>query len=370
VVVALAVSAAPAGAAPPADVSVVRSLRAAMRADLRHDPELPGEALAVDAPGLHVALAVGDADVDARTPLTPDTPFRIASVTKTFVAAAILRLVEEHRIALDDPIAADLSPETVALLTDGGYDPQRITVRQLLQHTSGLYDYASGDAYDEINTSDPTHVWTPREQLQFAMDHGKPVGAPGEKYHYSDTGYVLLGEILQRVTGDTLPGAVRDLLHFDRLGLSDTWWEKLEQPPPGQRPRAHQYYDDFDNIALDASHDLYGGGGLVSTVADLATFERALFTGQVFDDPATLATMTAESGPGTHDGAGMGIFAFEVAAERCYSHPGYWGTDSGYCPGLDLAFARTINQADDAGFDYGRLDRAVIRAARRAHPAG
>ena len=75
--------------------------------------------------------------------------------------------------------------------------------------------------------------------------------------------------------------------------------------------------------------------------------------------------MTTVSRPGARDGAAMGIFAFDVAGERCYSHPGFWGTDSGYCPGLDLAFARTINQADDAGFEYGRLDRAVIRVARR-----
>ena len=234
VVVALAGSATPARAAGGTDATV-RTLRAAMRADLRSDPKLPGEALAVDAPGVHVALAVGDADADADTPLLPGTPFRVASVTKTFVAAAVLRLVEQHRVALDDPIATYLAPETVALLTSGGYDPQRITLRELLDHTSGLYDYASSDAYDDVNTYDPTHQWTAREQLQFAMDHGAPVGPPGEKYHYSDTGYVLLGEILQRVTGDTLPGAVRGLLHFDRLGLADTWWEKLESARPVRR---------------------------------------------------------------------------------------------------------------------------------------
>ena len=62
----------------------------------------------------------------------------------------------------------------------------------------------------------------------------------------------------------------------------------------------------------------------------------------------------------------MGLFALDVAGERCYSHPGYWGTESTYCPRLDLAFARTINQADDADFDYQRLERVIVQLARRA----
>jgi D-alanyl-D-alanine carboxypeptidase len=360
-------AAAGAGAAARAiDARAAAQLRAGLEADLRRNPEIPGEALAVDAPGLNLALAVGKADVKAGTPLAADTPFRVASITKTFVAAAVLRLVEMHEVGLDQPISQYLSPESLAVLRSGHYDPARITVRQLLQHTSGIYDYAESDEYDHIHTTDPGHQWTAAEQLQFAVDHGKPVGNPGAAYLYSDTGYVLLGEILQRVTNSTLPAAVRSLLHFDEIGLSDTYWEKLEPPPAGARSRAHQYYDTFDNIALDASHDLYGGGGLISTVADLTTFSRALFRGEVFHDPKTLATMESVSAPGRKDGAAMGLFALDVAGERCFSHPGYWGTESTCCPRLDLAFARTINQADDENFDYQRLERVIVRVAKAA----
>ena len=77
------------------------------------------------------------------------------------------------------------------------------------------------------------------------------------------------------MTGESLATAVRRLLHFRRIGLLDTYWEQLE-PPPDDSSRAHQYDGAFDNVVLDASHDLYGGGGLVSTVADVATFYRAL----------------------------------------------------------------------------------------------
>jgi D-alanyl-D-alanine carboxypeptidase len=345
-------------------------LQAALEADLDRDPSIPGEALAVEAPGLHVALAVGRADVASGARLRPTTRFRVASVTKTFVAAAVLRLVEQHRIGLAQPIARYLSPQSLAILRAGRYDPERITVRQLLRHTSGLFDYATSDSYDHVNEIDPAHHWTRAEQLQFAVDHGAPVAPPGTTFHYSDTGYVLLGEIIERVTGDSLATAARELLHFRELGLDDTYWEQLEPPPDGNAARAHQYDGAFDNIGLDASHDLYGGGGIVSTVADLATFYRALFRGQVFDEPGTLSLMTRVSRPGHAAGAAMGLFAERISGVRCFDHPGFWGTDTTYCPRLDLAFARTINQADDDGFDYGRLDRVVVDVARDARHAG
>lgn len=343
-----------------------RRLGNALEADLATDPAIPGEAVAVRAPGLDVTEAAGLADTAGAVPLRPETPFRIASVTKTFVAAAVLRLVEQRRVRLDAPISRYLSPESLALLRGGGYRPREITVRQLLRHTSGLFDYASTEAYDEINVSDPGHRWTPEEQLRFAMDHGRPVGKPGERYAYSDTGYVLLGEIIERATGQSLPAAVRRLIGFRRLGLDHTWWETLEPAPAGEPPRAHQYYgDEFDNIGLDASHDLYGGGGLVSTVGDLTRFYRALFHVRIFDHRRTLRRMLEVPRVGRAAGAGMGIFRVVVDGERCYGHPGYWGTETIHCPRLDVTFARTINQADDSDFDSAPLERVVADLARR-----
>jgi D-alanyl-D-alanine carboxypeptidase len=106
-----------------------------------------------------------------------------ASVTKTFVAAGILRLVERHEVELDASIARYLSPESLGILRSGGYDSDRMTVRQLLQHTAGLFDYAASDKYDAVNTSDPGHPRTRAEQLQFAVDHGDPVARPGTVFH-------------------------------------------------------------------------------------------------------------------------------------------------------------------------------------------
>ncbi len=338
----------------------------ALEADMAANPKIPGEVVAVRAPGLDVTVATGLADIRAGTPLKANTPFRIASVTKTFVAASVLRLVERHRVRLDAPISRYLSRRSLAVLRSGRYRPRRITVRQMLEHTAGLFDYAETKAYDDINVSDPGHRWTRAEQLLFATAHGHPLGAPGAAYHYSDTGYILLGEIIERVTAKTLPTAVRELIGFHRLGLDHTYWEILEPTPPNATARAHQYYDDFDNITLDASHDLYGGGGLVSTVSDLTRFYRALFHDKIFHNRKTIRTMTHVPAAGRRAGAGLGIFSEDVDGERCFGHPGYWGTETVYCPRLDLTFARSTNQADDSDFDSGPLEGVVADLARKA----
>lgn len=314
--------------------------------------------------GLDVEAARGYADVAARRSLRVETPFRIASVTKTFVAVAVLRLVEQERLRLDSAIATALAPETVAILERDGYDPAEITVRHLLGHTAGLSDFASSDAYDDRNTTDPGHVWTRAEQVEFAVSHGKRVAVPGARYHYSDTGYVLLGEILERVSGRSLAAAVRQEVGFERLGLDHTWWESFENPPAGQAPRAHQYHDTtFDNIVLDASADLFGGGGLVSTVGDLSAFFRALFDGDVFDHDTTLDAMLTVSRPGRGAGSALGIFTWRVDGVRCWGHPGYWGTVAAACPGRAVAYAIATNQADEDALDTNPLERAAIELA-------
>ena len=220
-----------------------------------------------------------------------------------------------------------------------------------------------------MNVADPGHRWTRDEQLRFATEHGDPLGEPGEVFAYGDTNYILLGELLERVTGTTLPGAVRSLLRFDRLGLDHTYWEILEPTPPGTPALAHQYFGpEFDGAVLDGSFDLYGGGGLVSTVDDIARFYRALFHGKVFDKRSTLRTMTTPSRPGREEGGAMGIYAgVDAAGERCFAHRGFWGTQVVHCPRLDLTFARTLNQADER-VDDNTLEPLIVDAVKSAAP--
>ena len=163
-----------------------------------------------------------------------------------------------------------------------------------------------------------------------------------------------------------LPAAVRNAVGFDRLGLDHTWWETLEPAPPGEPARAHQYYDTtYDNIALDASSDLYGGGGLVSTVGDLTMFFSGTLRRKVFDNDATLEQMTTVSRPGRKEGAALGLFATEIAGEHCLGHPGYWGTEAYYCPKSKLAFALETNQANEDDLDTTAVEAVILSLARR-----
>ncbi len=172
------------------------------------------------------------------------------------------------------------------MLDGDGYDTGAMTIRHLLTHTSGLFDHTGPDRYVEAIMADPMHRWTRAEQLRGAVEWGDPHGGPGEFYTYCDTGYVLLGGVIEYVSGQPMAVAVRELLDFEGLGLDSTWWETLEPRPTGVRDRAHQFLGDLDTADFDPSYDLYGGGGIVSTVGDLARFYRALFTGGVFADPA------------------------------------------------------------------------------------
>jgi D-alanyl-D-alanine carboxypeptidase len=338
--------------------------------------EVPAVALAVHAPGLGLSWegAAGAADPSSGEPMSPDHPVWIASNTKTFVAASVLRLWEEGKLDLDDPISAHLPSEYAEMLEEDGYRPDDISIRQLLTHTAGIYDHTESPNYADRIAADPRHRWTRSEQVAAAMAWGDPYGAPGEVFRYSDTGYVLLGGILERATGEPLSAAVRELAGFDRLGLRSTWWEIFEPRPAGVLAPAHQYGGDFDSYAVDGSIDLYGGGGLVATMGDLARFTRGLFTGAVYADPETLAVMLApvdgaSPGPGpssplTEPGVyRMGVFVVDVDGLTVYRHSGYWGTIASYAPELDVALAATVNQNDARAvlMDIERRALAILR---------
>ena len=322
------------------------------------DPlETPGIQLQVDSPQLSWSGAVGFTDRShntERVALTVNHPMRTASNTKTFIAAAILRLWEEGLVDLDGSIELYISSQHSELIQNKGYDLKSMTVSHLLTHTSGLFDYADSEAFSRQFHQQPRHRWNRTQQLQLAMSEGEPYGAVGEVYRYSDTGYILLGEIIERSFGRNLGIALRELLNYQNIGLNNTWLEKTETPPRQALPFVHQYDGALDSYALDASFDIYGGGGLVSTVGDLARFMRALFNGQIYRHDATLKAMltTVEAShggpsaygefsqiPGTY---GMGI---EVDKENNrYSHMGYFGTYAAYVPHLDMAIALSVNQ--------------------------
>ncbi|MGZ8583462.1 MAG: serine hydrolase domain-containing protein [Actinomycetota bacterium] len=331
----------------------VAGLQALVDRDVQVWAQMPGRLLHVLAPDVDVEVAAGVADRTTREPLAPGSRFRIASVTKPFVSAAALRLVEDGRLSLDDTVAGVLPGEYDELLRNGGYDTGAITLRHLLTHTSGIYDFAA-DAYDPSITDgftaqvyrDPSRHWTRLEQVEFAVSHGKPYGPPGSRFGYSDTGACLVGEVLERTTGVSMGAAIRELVGYDRLGLTHTWQETIEPEPADLPPLSHQYEGEYDVADMDASVDLYGGGGLMSTCRDLARFFRGLLGGEVFREPSTLTTMTttlvdvplAEGVSDEDDATSAAMFLFraEVGGEAWWGHDGFWGTTAYTCPARDV----------------------------------
>ncbi|MEP6759570.1 MAG: serine hydrolase domain-containing protein [Actinomycetota bacterium] len=358
-------------------------LQALVDGDVAAWPTMPARLLCVLTPDVDMEVAAGVADLATDTRIAPGARFRIASVTKPFVAAATLRLVEDGHLSLDDTVSTLLAGHYDELLRDGGYDTGAMTLRHLLTHTSGIYDFAA-DAYDpsilggftaEV-ARDPGRRWTRFEQVAFAMAHGKPYGAPGTVFGYSDTGACLVGEIIERTTGQVMGGAIRELVGYDRLGLTHTWQETIEPEPADLAPLSHQYEGPLDVADMDASVDLYGGGGLMSTCADLARFFRGLFQGGVFRDPATLGTMTttlegipqAEGTPLDDDPAkaGMYLFRARIGGETWWGHGGYWGTTAFTCPARDVTIVAGHQRSDMPE----EFDRKQILAAASAALAG
>lgn len=354
----------PSTAVLPADSAgdVTTRVRAMLDEDASRLPSSPGQIVTVRAPGIGIDLTLSTGEP------SPDSTFRIASITKTFTAATVLRLVEQGRLDLDSTLESAGAPDAmVDALRSDGYAVDAITVRQLLTHTSGIADYADNDTgagsgpYSEAVLADPSHVWTPLEQIRFATDYHDPLSEPGAEFHYSDTGYVLLGQIIESTTGLTYAAAMRLLLGFDSLGLTSTWLEAVEPVPATAGPRASQYLGDIDISAIDPSTDLFGGGGLVSSTADLASFFRALGRGEVFEQPDTFQLMTATLAPGTAGVAAAGLYRGEIGGVPCWFHDGFWGTVAITCPAIDLTITRSYQQAaPDDGWSADDLLLSIV----------
>lgn len=329
-------------------VSDPYDLQGRVDAFIAENPEIPGAAvIIVDSNGMEISSGASGVAWrgEGGTPsLTVNTPVRIASNTKTYVAATLLRLWESDRIDIDAPISRYTDASLRALLEVDGYPVSTISVRQVMAHSAGFFDHAQTDDYFEMIMADPEKVWTREEQIALAVRLGDPVAAPGEEFRYSDTGYLVLGHIIERVTGTSLAEAVRTELGIDRLGLTHTWWEIVETPPDAAPARAHQYSGGTDTHDWHGSIDLYGGGGIVTSMRDLAAFNAALFRGDVFERPETLAEMTSPEGPADPASYRLGLQFGEVSGQPTIGHSGFWGTVVYHFPELGVTMAAVTTE--------------------------
>ena len=350
-------------ALPAAPDTVTIRMQALADSLLRARPGVPGIVIHVESTrdGRRWTVAAGQSDTARHTPMRPDQPFRIASVTKTYVAAGILRLVERGVISLSDPIEKHVPAHLVAELKRDGIRTDVITMEQLLAHRAGLAEHPSVPSYLPTAIANPRKRWTREEQVKLLVDSLQPVGPPGGQFRYSDTGYILLGAVIERYTGKTLGAGVRELIGFERLGLRQTWWETLEPAPAGVADRAHQYLSGYDTYGHDPSVDLYGGGGIAAPLADVAAFMSALQSGKVFQRGATLDTMLAVRSPDFLAGYGLGIFRVNSQGRIGIGHSGFWGVIAVHYPTEGITIAISVTEQTQGNSIYG-LAGATLRA--------
>jgi D-alanyl-D-alanine carboxypeptidase len=290
----------------------------------------PGATAAIALPDGQIAgAATGAADVEAGRPMAPDTPMLAASVGKSFVAAVTLALESEGRLSQADPVSAYLGDrDWFARLPNA----EAITVGHLLRHQSGLPDHPHLPAFQEAaaaRIAEGGAAFTPEEVLSFALE-AEPLFAPGEGWAYSDTGYILLGLVIEAAAGDAYYGVLSDTI-LAPLGLRGTRPSDGPDLPGlavGYTTAGNPFglpertSDPSGRLVWDPGVE-WTGGGLVSTSPDLARWGHALFGGTALPYPYLDRLLDgAEVAPGVLYGAGVAIYA-DTPRGPVYGHGGW-----------------------------------------------
>lgn len=270
----------------------------------------PGAAVLVAVDGKPVLRkGYGMADVEKGVKVTPDMIFRVASITKQFTAVCVLQLVQQGKVALDDPITKHVP----------GFDTRgkTITVENLLSHTSGLPNYTTTSDYDKGMTRD----LKPAEILELVA--GKPLEfEPGASFRYSNTNYVLLGMLIEKVSGRTYAENIETSI-AKPLGLADTRYSRND----ARTPRHARGYDQESSGRWVPMKPLsmsqpYAAGAIESTVDDLAKWTQALTDGKAVDSKLLQGAWTPHKPTAGPSDYGYGWFIRTESGERWIGHNG------------------------------------------------
>lgn len=324
------------------------------------DERAAGVVVGIASPGGREVVTAGSADSDPPLAMAPEHRFRIGSVTKTFVAATVLQLVDEGRVRLRDGAAA-----YVDALPDGS----GITVEHLLAHTSGLPSYHEAPAFIDAVGGDLAGRLAPADVVGYAL--AQPLtGAPGERFAYSPTNYVALGVLVERATGTPLHEELaRRLLR--PLGLDSTELPAADVRPEGLATGySTRWAGRFDGAVVDTTtvpvtaiaSASWAEGAMVSDVDDLLEWTRALYAGDVLPGHLRDAMVTAGTPESPY---GLGAYRFDTAAGAAVGHGGDWfgyRSEVRYVAEHDLVIVALAN-GDEA--DLVRLVDDLLRARVR-----
>ena len=306
-----------------------------------------GISVAVLVPGFEIWTGVSGVS-HGTTPITPYTLFSAGSINKMYTAVTVLQLAEEGRLSLDDPISKWL-PEYPQV-------DSTITIRQLLNHTGGIFDMVRHPDYWDAMKADPDQVWRPEEIIQnFLLE---PYFTKGKGWHYSTPGYILLRMIIQEITNENVSTAYRDRL-FTPLKLRNTYVAGLEELP---EETAHGWFDldgdgSYDDLQSFRSFETGIGGAVYATPEDLVLWSQALFREHRFLKDETFEQMLAFHSPTPGEpllfGYGLGVVKFNPELFNGLEVWGHSGNAPGYAaacfylPDYDVSLSMMVNT--DAG---------------------
>src|SRR3989338_6916692 len=295
--------------------SIKSQLKAILAGQLA-ESDTPGAVLLVSSPKLGTfTVAAGYADLKDKTPMGPDNNFRIASMSKTFLAVAVLRLIEAGKFSLDDKIA-DLLPEAIDI--DRIPNGSKLTVKQLLQMQSGIPNYTDSDAYYNLIGELEADEWSAKRCVKLVYDQ-KPNAKPGTAHEYSNTNYLLLQLIVEEQTGKSYAKVIREQI-LDRLELENTFIEISESDDDYYYLDTHGYtLEEKKVVDVTEYNDGFGlaDGGMISTAEDIKTFVQALLQKKTLLSPTMLEIMLT-----TKDEYGLGIYYEEFDEDWAWTHNG------------------------------------------------
>lgn len=313
------------------------------------------------APGGSWVRAVGLGDLTTAAPITTVDHFRIASATKTFVATITLQLVDDGKIGLDDML-----DRYIPDIPNGG----EITIRQVLAMTAGIFSYTEDPALIAHYYANPLLPFTPEQGIDIARKHG-PDFSPGDHFHYSDTNYLILGLMIEKLTGRQVGDVIAARI-LTPLGMTHTSFAVTPEMPA---PFARGYLpkpggDTLVDVTRSNPNIGWGAGAMISTLDDLRIWAKALATGALLSPATQRARLQWTPLPGLpsqyrgKEGYGLGIvnlfgFIGHNGAIVGYSSSCY------YLPEEDATFVTLVNRATA---ESGEADGITFALARRLYP--
>lgn len=322
-----------------------------------NNPLIHQACLAVKSEDINTQLNYGN--LSQNTPLTSEHPFYTASIGKMFTAVSIGLLHDQNKLEFSDPIVKYLPKEITNQLhvyKETDYS-QQITIAHLLQHTSGLADYFEDPTITGLpNVIDqlfvfPNKFWEPTDLINFYKANMSPLFPPGKGYHYTDTEFILLGLIVENISGVKLHQFIKQQI-LEPTSMNHTYMHLRSEPIQNTKSMA-DFYVESQNIAHFKSLSAdWAGGGMVSTAEDLILFINALYSNKILKE-STLKSMQnwVQESPGFYYGFGLRKIAFQELSPNykpyeIVGHSGITGSFLYYCPQLNITISGSLNQTE------------------------